>query len=60
MGFAMGFSSEQMPCCCMVRFAMEATKLTFKGGFHKWGYPNSWRVYVVENPTKMDDEMRYP
>ena len=24
------------------------------GGVHKWGYPNSWMVYM-ENPTKMDD-----
>ena len=23
------------------------------GGFHKWGYPNSWMVR--ENPTNMDD-----
>ena len=21
------------------------------GGLHKWGYPNSWMVYFMENPT---------
>jgi hypothetical protein len=26
-----------------------------------WGYPNSWMVYFMENPTKMDDMMTiYP
>ena len=27
------------------------------GGFHKWGYPNSWMVYkfTMENPIHMDD-----
>jgi hypothetical protein len=20
-------------------------------GFHKWGYPNSWNVYLLENPN---------
>ena len=31
------------------------------GGFHKWGYPNSWMVYIyiyvyiMETPIKMDD-----
>ena len=30
----------------------------FRGAFHKWGgIPNSWMVYFMENPTKMDDEM---
>ena len=33
--------------------------LTF-GGFHKWGYPNSWIVFVRENPTEMDDNWGYP
>ena len=30
------------------------------GGFHKWGVPNSWLVFVRENPTKMDDDWGYP
>ena len=21
------------------------------GGFHKWGYPNSWMVYLMDNPS---------
>ena len=25
-----------------------------------WGYPNSWMVFVRENPVKMDDDWRYP
>ena len=25
------------------------------GGFLNWGIPNSWLVFVGENPTKMDD-----
>ena len=25
------------------------------GGFLKWGYPNSWMVYFMENPIKVDD-----
>ena len=25
------------------------------GGFLKWGYPNSWMVFVRENPIKVDD-----
>ena len=28
-------------------------------GFLKWGYPNSWMVYFMENPTKMDDVGEY-
>ena len=23
------------------------------GGFCKWGYPSSWMVYFMENPTKI-------
>jgi hypothetical protein len=22
------------------------------GGFHKWGIPNNWMVYFMENPIK--------
>ena len=29
------------------------------GGFHKWGYPNN-RGFIVENPTKMDDDWGTP
>ena len=29
------------------------------GGFHTWGYPHSWMVFVRENPTKLDD-LGYP
>jgi hypothetical protein len=25
------------------------------GVFHKWENPNSWMVYLLENPMKMDD-----
>jgi len=25
-------------------------------GFHKWGYPNNWMVYFMENP-KMDHDL---
>ena len=25
------------------------------GGFHKWGYLNSWMVYFMEHPIKMDE-----
>jgi len=25
------------------------------GDFHKWGYPNSWMVYFMENPFEIDD-----
>ena len=25
-----------------------------------WGYPNSWLVYFMENPAKMDDDSEYP
>ena len=24
------------------------------GGFHKWGYPNSWSVYSGKSQSKMD------
>jgi len=24
-------------------------------GVHKWDYPNSWMVYFMENPMKIDD-----
>jgi hypothetical protein len=27
--------------------------LSTHGGFHKWGYPNSWMVFVRENPIKV-------
>ena len=30
------------------------------GGLLKWGYLNSWMVYLLENPTKMDENWRYP
>ena len=30
-------------------------------GFPKsWGYPHSWMVYFMDNPTKMDDDWGYP
>ena len=30
-------------------------------GFHSHGgTPNSWMVYVMENPTQMDDDWGYP
>ena len=29
-------------------------------GFHKWGYPHSWMVFVRENPMKMDENWGYP
>ena len=25
------------------------------GALHKWGYPNSWMVYMGQSQTKMDD-----
>ena len=25
-----------------------------------WGYPNSWMVYNMENPTRLDDDWGYP
>ena len=31
------------------------TKIHWFGGFRKRRYPNSWMVYVMENPVKMDD-----
>ena len=27
----------------------------FVGAFQKWGIPNSWMLYFMNNPTKMDD-----
>ena len=31
------------------------------GGFHgHGGTPNSWMVFVRENPTKLDDDWGYP
>ena len=37
--------------------AMEPSKFvgSFYGGFHTWGYPNSWIVFIRENPIEMDD-----
>ena len=35
--------------------AHPSTSCSILGGFHKWGYPNSWRVYFMENPAIMDD-----
>ena len=29
--------------------------LQLHGGFHKWGYPNSWMVIMMEHPIQMDD-----
>ena len=26
-------------------------------GGHKWGYPNSWMVYFMEDPIKIDNLM---
>ena len=28
-------------------------------GFHKWGYPKKWMVFLVKN-AKMDDDWGYP
>ena len=25
------------------------------GEIHKWGYPNSWMVYFMEDPIKIDN-----
>ena len=33
-------------------------KLTYYGGFHKWGTPR-WMVFFRENPLKMDDNSGY-
>ena len=30
------------------------------GGFHKWGYPNSWMVCNGKSCTRMDDLREYP
>ena len=30
------------------------------GGFHKWGYPNSWMVCKWKIHLKMDDDSGYP
>ena len=30
------------------------------GGFLKWGYPNSWLVYVRENPIQVNDDWGVP
>ena len=35
------------------QFDLETDK---NGGFLKYGYPNSWMVYFIEHPTKMDDD----
>ena len=34
------------------------TDRTF-GGVHRWGYPNSWMVFIRENPANMDDDWGY-
>jgi hypothetical protein len=54
--------------CFKNTFAEHSTRtiiFVFRGATHrvnqhdwptvKWGYPNSWMVYFMENPTKMDD-----
>ena len=30
-------------------------KWNHKHGFDTWGFPNSWMVYFMEKPIKMDD-----
>ena len=30
------------------------------GGFHKWGYPNSWLVYKGKSIYKVDENWGYP
>ena len=30
------------------------------GGFHKWGYTNSWMAFVRANPINMDDDWGDP
>ena len=25
------------------------------GGFHKWGTPHSWMVFIMDNPIQVDD-----
>ena len=30
------------------------------GGFLKWGYPNRWMVYFMDNPIQLDDDWGYP
>jgi hypothetical protein len=49
---------------CLQWFFANATReaaafLQPHGGFHKWGYPNSWMVqkicYLLQNPSIMDD-----
>ena len=31
----------------------------YMGGVHKWGYPESWMLYLMENPIQVDD-LRVP
>ena len=47
---------EEVPSCRSVAIG----KVAANGGFHKYGYPNSWMVYFMENPTKMDENWGYP
>ena len=47
---------EEVPSCRSVAVG----KVAANGGFHKYGYPNSWMVYFMENPTKMDENWGYP
>ena len=48
---------------CCLHISLSPTRLPYHfGGFHKWGYPHSWMVFVGENPNlkwMMDDDWGY-
>ena len=39
---------------------LEKPSKTLYGGFHKWGYRNSWRVYKGKSHLEMDENWGYP
>ena len=41
--------------CWIIQMKLETNWKHDLWGFHKWGIPNSWLVYFMENPIKMDD-----
>ena len=48
-------------CCCRAQVSGFLGLESHGWGFPwPWGYPKKWMVFARENPTKMDDDWRYP